>query len=116
MTQLSVYAAIYRLLNALCQICAFALDLQGYPKEFMFGSSWAVSLDQCLPGNMSWWYFSENRNQFTAAGPVFVLPIIKFWLKDTNMQPDMEVDDGVVGREEQHNTLGSAPEVIEEKY
>lgn len=36
---------MYRLLNALCQICAFALDLNGYSKEFMFGSSWAVSDD-----------------------------------------------------------------------
>lgn len=36
---------MYRLLNALCQICAFALDLNGYSKEFMFGSSWAVSLE-----------------------------------------------------------------------
>ena len=36
---------MYRLLNALCQIAAFALDLKGYSKEFMFGSSWAVSIN-----------------------------------------------------------------------
>ncbi|KAL6819998.1 major facilitator superfamily domain-containing protein [Trichoderma camerunense] len=74
--ELSVYASMYRLLNALCQICAFALDLQGYSKEFMFGSSWA----------------------FVAAGPIFVLPIIKYWLKDTNMVENINVIEG--------NTLG----------
>ncbi|KAM6478055.1 major facilitator superfamily domain-containing protein [Trichoderma sp. SZMC 28011] len=47
--ELSVYASMYRLLNALCQICAFALDLQGYSKEFMFGSSWAVSVIYSIP-------------------------------------------------------------------
>ena len=41
--QLSVYAAMYRLLNALCMVAAYALDLQGYSKEFMFGTAWAVS-------------------------------------------------------------------------
>jgi hypothetical protein len=34
---------MYRLLNALCQIAGFALDLRNYSKEFMFGTSWAVS-------------------------------------------------------------------------
>ncbi|KAI1771448.1 MFS general substrate transporter [Hypoxylon cercidicola] len=77
--ELSVYASMYRLLNALCQICAFALDLQGYSKEFMFGSSWA----------------------FVAAGPVFVLPIIKYWLKDTNMGTSLEVYEGAVVSEPQ---------------
>lgn len=52
MPQLSVYAAIYRLLNALCQICAFSLDLQGYSIEFMFGSSWAVSTDPSSFGGL----------------------------------------------------------------
>ncbi|KAK3063470.1 hypothetical protein LTS18_000147, partial [Coniosporium uncinatum] len=74
---LSVYASIFRLLNAACQICAFALDLTGYSKEFMFATSWA----------------------FLAAGPIFVLPIIKFWLKDTNM---MEVIDSSDGNALQH--------------
>ncbi|KKY25268.1 hypothetical protein UCRPC4_g01907 [Phaeomoniella chlamydospora] len=69
---LSVYAAMYRLLNAACQICAYGLDLQGYSKEFMFGTSWA----------------------FVAAGPIFVLPIIKWWLKDTNMVESLDSLDG----------------------
>ena len=34
---------MYRLLNALCQVAAYALDLNHYSKEFMFGTSWAVS-------------------------------------------------------------------------
>lgn len=80
---------MYRLLNALCQICAFALDLQGYSIEFMFGSSWAVS--NTSPDFAS---FPVNILKFVAAGPVFVLPIIKFWLKDTNMETSMEVVEG----------------------
>jgi hypothetical protein len=32
--------------------------------------------------------------QFVAAGPIFVLPIIKYWLKDTNMVQDFEALDG----------------------
>ncbi|KAJ4377629.1 hypothetical protein N0V83_000456 [Neocucurbitaria cava] len=72
--ELSVFASMYRLLNALCQICAFALDLNGYSKEFMFGTSWA----------------------FTAAGPIFVLPIIKYWLKDTNMGDAHAIEGTVV--------------------
>ncbi|TLD37668.1 putative duf895 domain membrane protein [Venturia nashicola] len=76
--ELSVFASMYRLLNALCQICAFSLDLSGYSKEFMFGTSWA----------------------FLAAGPIFVLPIIKYWLKDTNMA-EIEILEVVEGREVQ---------------
>lgn len=34
---------MYRLLSGLSQVCAYALDLSGYSKEFMFGTSWAVS-------------------------------------------------------------------------
>jgi hypothetical protein len=33
---------MFRLLNAACQVCAYSLDLQGYSKELMFGTSWAV--------------------------------------------------------------------------
>ncbi|KAF2096215.1 hypothetical protein NA57DRAFT_43602 [Rhizodiscina lignyota] len=77
--ELSVYASMFRLLNALCQICAFSLNLNGYSKEFMFGSSWA----------------------FVAAGPVFVLPIIKYWLKDTNMGESIEAIEGSAFQVEQ---------------
>lgn len=72
---------MYRLLNALCQICAFSLDLNGYSKEFMFGSSWAVS----RPFEI-FEFTPADSVQFVAAGPIFVLPIIRYWLKDTNMQ------------------------------
>ena len=34
---------MFRLFSAACQVCSYALDLQGYSKEFMFGTSWAVS-------------------------------------------------------------------------
>ncbi|EXJ90279.1 hypothetical protein A1O1_03378 [Capronia coronata CBS 617.96] len=71
-SELSVYAAMYRLLNAACQVCAYGLDLNGYSKEFMFGTSWA----------------------FVAAGPICVLPILKYWLKDTNMIEAVETIDG----------------------
>jgi len=59
---------MFRLLNSLCQITAYALNLQGYSKEFMFGTSWA----------------------FVAAGLICVLPIIKYWMKETNMVVVME--------------------------
>ncbi|OAL39951.1 hypothetical protein AYO20_00864 [Fonsecaea nubica] len=61
--ELSVYAALYRLLNALCMVVGYSLDYTGYSKEFMFGCSWA----------------------FLAFGMLSVLPIIRYWLKDTNM-------------------------------
>jgi len=41
--ELSVHAAMFRLLNSLCQITAHSLALAGYSKEFIFGTRWAVS-------------------------------------------------------------------------
>lgn len=44
-------------------IIAYALDYYFIFKEFMFGSSWFVQ----------------------AIGPLFLVPIVMFWMKDTNM-------------------------------
>ncbi|KAF7189746.1 UNC93-like protein [Pseudocercospora fuligena] len=71
--ELSVYASLYRLLNAACQIAGYSLDLSGYSKEFMFGTAWA----------------------FVAAGPICCLPIIKWWMKDTNMEDRVDTIDGI---------------------
>ena len=69
---------MFRLLNAACQVCAYSLDLQGYSKEFMFGTSWA----------------------FVAAGPICILSIIKFWMKESNMV--VVVEDTVIDESVQH--------------
>ncbi|KAK8221235.1 major facilitator superfamily domain-containing protein [Phyllosticta capitalensis] len=87
-SELSVYCAMYRLLNAACQICGYSLDLQGYSKEFMFGSSWA----------------------FVAAGPILMLPIIKWHMKDTNMK---QIDEVIEGLDVKHPT--NEQEVVEVK-
>ena len=81
---------MYRLLNAACQICAYSLDLQGYSKEFMYGTSWAVSHVPFYQGLTSYLIFLK----FVSAGPIFVLPIIKYWLKDTNMVQSVEAIEG----------------------
>ncbi|KPI36832.1 UNC93-like protein [Cyphellophora attinorum] len=82
--ELSVYAALYRLLNALCMVVGYSLDYAKYSKEFMFGASWA----------------------FLAFGMLCVLPIIKYWLKDTNMivlpEDGAELRDEKVQFEETH--------------
>lgn len=96
MLQLSVYCAMYRLLNAACQICGYSLDLQGYSKEFMFGSSWAVSL--LLPLT---WEALLTLVEFVAAGPILMLPIIKWHMKDTNMK---QIDEVIEGLDVKHAT------------
>lgn len=35
-------------------------------------------------------------HQFCAAGPIFVLPVLRYWLKDTNMDDGLSVTHGVV--------------------
>ncbi|PMD47380.1 hypothetical protein L207DRAFT_522788 [Hyaloscypha variabilis F] len=76
--ELSVYTAMFRLLNSVCQITTYALNLRGYSKEFMFGTSWA----------------------FVAAGLICILPIIKFWMKESNMV--VVVEDTVIDESVQH--------------
>ena len=69
---------MFRLLNSVCQITTYALNLRGYSKEFMFGTSWA----------------------FVAAGPICILPIIIFWMKESNMV--VVVEDTVIDESVQH--------------
>ncbi|EXJ82918.1 hypothetical protein A1O3_06734 [Capronia epimyces CBS 606.96] len=90
-TEIAVYAGIFRVLNSASLLAAYALNLDNYSKEFMFGCSWA----------------------FTAAGPVFVLPIIKYWMNDTNMVSASEVDliDGTAVEEGEVSDLKHGAEV-----
>jgi hypothetical protein len=59
---------MFRLLNSVCQITTYALNLRG----------WA----------------------FVAAGPICILPIIKFWMKESNMV--VVVEDTVIDESVQH--------------
>jgi hypothetical protein len=47
-----------------------------------------------------------------AAGPVFILPIIKYWLKDTNMLGTLEEIEGTAVQTEQQTNV----EPQKEKY
>ncbi|KAG4434842.1 hypothetical protein IFR05_009681 [Cadophora sp. M221] len=60
---LSVYISMFTFWSSAAYIIAYALDYYAISKEFMFGSSWLVQ----------------------AIGPVFLLPIVMYWMKDTNM-------------------------------
>jgi hypothetical protein len=68
-------------------VVAYSLDYSGYSKEFMFGASWAVSKPKggLALGRVPLSQRLTNRLQFLAFGCVAVLPILKFYLKDTNM-------------------------------
>jgi hypothetical protein len=74
-------------------VVAYSLDYRGHSKEFMFGTSWAVGKPKSSstlgrvplsPRLTNFWI------QFLAFGCVAVLPILKFYLKDTNMIETIE--------------------------
>ncbi|KAL5318582.1 hypothetical protein ACEPPN_013644 [Leptodophora sp. 'Broadleaf-Isolate-01'] len=71
---LSVYISMFTFWSSAAYIIAYALDYYAISKEFMFGSSWFVQ----------------------AVGPVFLLPIVMFWMKDTNMVTLEGIVDGQV--------------------
>ncbi|RDW64122.1 hypothetical protein BP5796_10624 [Coleophoma crateriformis] len=58
---LSVFISMFTFWSSAAYIIAYALDYYSISKEFMFGSSWFVQ----------------------AIGPLFLIPIVMFWMKDT---------------------------------
>lgn len=69
-----MYISMFTFWSSAAYIIAYALDYYAISKEFMFGSSWFVQ----------------------AVGPVFLLPIVMFWMKDTNMVTLEGIVDGQV--------------------
>ncbi|EXJ84578.1 hypothetical protein A1O3_05248 [Capronia epimyces CBS 606.96] len=61
--ELSVYFSMFTFWQSACTVCAYALDFRGVSHQFMFGSSWG----------------------FLAFGPLCLLPIIKWYMKETNI-------------------------------
>jgi hypothetical protein len=55
---------MFRLLNSLCQITGYALNLQNYSKEFMFGTSWAVSFGLITDADTVCCYRSNLRSPY----------------------------------------------------
>jgi len=65
--------------QSICTVVAYALDFKGASYQFMFGSSWGVRI--------SLHYIALTSHltpiQFLSFGPLCLLPISRYWMKDT---------------------------------